>query len=272
MENGQININQINQNQDIYSMIKIMNEKYNLLKKKQEEDEELIQINKKNILLLNENLNILRKDYQEFKRLFLKEIKELSVKINKQNKINRYDENIGKKLNNIKLEFDEKNKIVEKRFKELNDVKNEIQVNKNTKDKELKIDEKKEISIIEKFENLLSIIIYKGDIDNTNYEKLEEIVKELNYEQIPSIDLVNQYFANIYKYLPNENYLEKNYTENLCQLNIIIYETIEEIEEELKQLEENKNDKKVKSDNEFEKLKKLKKKLKEKLGIKSEKK
>ena len=33
MENGQININQINQNQDIYSMIKIMNEKYNLLEK-----------------------------------------------------------------------------------------------------------------------------------------------------------------------------------------------------------------------------------------------
>jgi hypothetical protein len=251
MENGQININQINQNQDIYSMIKIMNEKYNLLEKKQQDDEELIQTNKKNILLLNENLNILRKDYKEFKRLFLKEIKELSVKINKQNKINRYDENIGKKLNNIKLEFDEKNKIVEKRFKELNDVKNEIQVNKNTKDKELKIDEKKEISIIEKFENLLSIIIYKGDIDNTNYEKLEEIVKELNYEQISSIDLVNQYFANIYKYLPNENYLEKNYTENLCQLNIIIYETIEEIEKELKQTDKNQNDKKVKSDSTF---------------------
>jgi hypothetical protein len=181
MENGQININEINQNQDIYSMIKIMNEKYNVLEKKQKEDEELIQINKKNILLLNENLNILRKDYQEFKRLFLKEIKELSVKINKQNKINRYDENIGKKLNNIKLEFDEKNKIEEKRFKELNDVKNEIQVNKNTKDKLLKIDEKKDISIFEKFENLLSIIIYKGDIDKTNYEKLEAIVKELNY-------------------------------------------------------------------------------------------
>ena len=102
MENGQININEINQNQDIYSMIKIMNEKYNLLEKKQEEDEKLIQINKKNILLLNENLNLLRKDYQEFKRLYLKEIKELKVKINKQNKINRYDENIGKKLNNIK--------------------------------------------------------------------------------------------------------------------------------------------------------------------------
>ena len=269
MENGQININEINQNQDIYSMIKIMNEKYNLLEKKQKEDEELIQINKKNILLLNENLNILRKDYQEFKRLFLKEIKELSVKINKQNKINRYDENIGKKLNNIKLEFDEKNKIVEKRFKELNDVKNEIQVNKNTKDKLLKIDEKKDISIFEKFENLLSIIIYKGDIDKTNYEKLEAIVKELNYEQISSIDLVNQYFANIYKYLPNENYLEKNYTENLCQLNIIICETVEEIEKELKQLEENKNDKKVKGDSGFEKLTK---KLKEKLGIKSEKK
>ena len=269
MENGQININQINQNQDIYSMIKIMNEKYNLLEKKQEEDEKLIQINKKNILLLNENLNILRKDYQEFKRLYLKEIKELKVKINKQNKINRYDENIGKKLNNIKLEFDEKNKIVEKRFKELNDVKNEIQVNKNTKDKLLKIDEKKDISIFEKFENLLSIIIYKGDIDKTNYEKLEAIVKELNYEQISSIDLVNQYFANIYKYLPNENYLEKNYTENLCQLNIIIYETIEEIEKELKQTDKNQNDKKVKSDSTFEKLKK---KLKEKLGIKSKKK
>ena len=71
MENGQININEINQNQDIYSMIKIMNEKYNLLEKKQKDDEELIQINKKNILLLNENLNLLRKDYQEFKRLFL---------------------------------------------------------------------------------------------------------------------------------------------------------------------------------------------------------
>ena len=269
MENGQININQINQNQDIYSMIKIMNEKYNLLEKKQKDDEELIQINKKNILLLNENLNILRKEFQEFKRLYLKEIKELNVKINEQNKINRYDENIGKKLNNIKLEFDENNKIVEKKFKALNDAKNEIEVNKNTKDKLLKIDEKKDISIFEKFENLLSIIIYKGDIDKTNYEKLEAIVKELNYEQIPSIDLVNQYFANIYKYLPNENYLEKNYTENLCQLNVIIFETVEEIEKELKQLEENKNDKKVKSDSKFEKLKK---KLKEKLGIKSEKK
>jgi Na+/phosphate symporter len=138
-------------------------------------------------------------------------------------------------------------------------------VNKNTKDKLLKIDEKKDISIFEKFENLLSIIIYKGDIDKTNYEKLEAIVKELNYEQIPSIDLVNQYFANIYKYLPNENYLEKNYTENLCQLNIIIYETIEEIQKELKQTHKNQNDKKVKSDSKFEKLKK---KLKEILGIK----
>ena len=142
-------------------------------------------------------------------------------------------------------------------------------MNKNTKDKLLKIDEKKDISIFEKFENLLSIIIYKGDIDKTNYEKLEEIVKELNYEQISSIDLVNQYFANIYKYLPNENYLEKNYTENLCQLNVIICETVEEIEKELKQSDKNQNDKKVKSDSKFEKLKK---KLKEKLGIKSKKK
>ena len=70
MENGQININQINQNQDIYSMIKIMNEKYNLLEKKQKDDEELIQINKKNILLLNENLNILRKTIKNLKDYF----------------------------------------------------------------------------------------------------------------------------------------------------------------------------------------------------------
>ena len=179
MEIEKINNNQVNQNQDIYSMIKILNEKYDLLEKKQKDDEELIQINKKNILLLNENLNILRKELEEFKKIYIKEIKNLKVKIAQQNKLNRYDGEINEKLNNIKLEFDGKNKIIDKKFKELNDAKNEIQLNHNTKDKELKIDEKNDINIFDKFENLLAIIIDKGDIDKTNYEKLEMLVKEL---------------------------------------------------------------------------------------------
>jgi len=264
MEIRQINKNQVNQNQDIYSMIKIINEKYNLLEKKQKADEELIQINKKNILLLNENLNILRKEHEEFKKIYIKEIKNLKVKITQQNKLNGYDGEIPEKLKNIKLQFDEKNKTIDKRFKELNDTKNEIQVNHNNKDKELKIEEKNDINMLEKFENLLAIIIDKGDIDKTNYEKLEMLVKELNYKQISSIDFVNQYFSNIYKYLPNANYLDKQYAEQLVQLNIIICETVEEIVYELNKIDKNMSNKKIKSERIFEKLKK-------KLGIRTNK-
>ena len=82
------------------------------------------------------------------------------------------------------------------------------------------------------------------------------LVKELNYEQISSIDFVNQYFSNIYKYLPNENYLDKRYSEQLVQLNIIICETVEEIVLELNKIDKNINNKKIKSDRIFEKLKK----------------
>ena len=117
-------------------------------------------------------------------------------------------------------------------------------------DKELKIDENYDSNIFERFENLLPIIIDKGYIDSINYEKLEKIVKQLNYNQISSIKLVQEYFNDAYKYSKDQKYLEK-----LLNINKHICETIEKIEDDLNPMNKNMEAQNLKSKSRFEKYK-----------------
>ena len=126
MEIVHINENNINKGKDIYSMLNDLNEKYFLLEKRQNENQEIIEKNKSFILILNQNFKAIKKYIKEFKTKYEKEINALK-EIIFQNKANIYanTDNINiDQLNNLKDEFDENTKNIDKNIEaQINDIK-----------------------------------------------------------------------------------------------------------------------------------------------------
>lgn len=210
MDNKENNINQIQQ-QDIYSMFNKLREKYEILEKKQKENEEKIERNKNNILLFNKNLKTFKNSYQDFKKECEKEINDLKEIFYKQNKANKSEkmDNINiEQINKIKNEMSEKNNILEKKFEELKISLNEMKL-KLVNNELLKIDEKEENTVFEKFENLLGKIIEQNEINMTNLVKLREVTEKLNENNINVNERVNNYFSELYKYEKNNDNLNK---------------------------------------------------------------
>jgi len=260
MEDDKNNSIKINKEQNLYSMLEELKKKYNILEKKQKINEEKIEKNEKTIFNLNKNIMIMKKYIDQIKIKIEKDINELKEKINEQNKknepekINNINLNI-EQLNNIKLQFDEKNNIIDKKIDELiKDIK-EIKKNQNLKDNATKMNEKKDILLVDNFQILLKEIMSKGDIDHNIKERLKIIIENLiNSSYSPKKYLTN--FLNGY----NNKYIEKSKEsdikkiDKLVEINKKIYDYIDKIEKELKQKNKNKanNMKIIESDNKIE--------------------
>ena len=249
MDNNENNNFTINQQKDIYLMIKEINNKYNLLEKKQEEN---FQINKDNILRLNKNLNILSQNFDNLLKQYKCDIKDLKKSILK-NIDQKTDENnkiFINKLNNFENKYNKINEEMNKKFEEINEEIRKINFNMvNDRKYELKINKNTEQNIFEKFEALLSEIMGKENIDNNDLDELKQISKKLMENSTSPAEYSTRYFKDNYKYLieNNQNQSEKEQlTLKISNIKGRILTTILDIEHELELLK-NKNDIKPKT-------------------------
>ena len=249
MDNNENNNFTINQQKDIYLMIKEINNKYNLLEKKQEEN---FQINKDNILRLNKNLNILSQNFDNLLKQYKCDIGDLKKSILK-NIDQKNDENnkiFINKLNNFENKYNKINEEMNKKFEEINEEIRKINFNMvNDRKYELKINKNTEQNIFEKFEALLSEIMGKENIDNNDLDELKQISKKLMENSTSPAEYSTRYFKDNYKYLieNNQNQSEKEQlTLKISNIKGRILTTILDIEHELELLK-NKNDIKPKT-------------------------
>ena len=250
MEIEQINKNKINDEKDIYSMLNDLNNKYNLLEKKQNENQEIIEKNKSFILILNQNFMIIKKYIKEFKTKIEKEIKDLKQVIiqNKAYKYDKKDNTDMDQLNNIKNEIDENTKNIDKNIeKQISDIK-KLKLKIITDKDELKNYESKNDFIFQSFEKLLAEIMKKGDIDETNSEKLKNISEKLIINDISPYEYTTRYITETYNYFDKKNELDEKKLEKLSRINKIIMDHIEKIEKELNKNKKDKKHKKEKND------------------------
>ena len=250
MEIEQINKSKINDEKDIYSMLNDLNNKYNLLEKKQNENQEIIEKNKSFILILNQNFMIIKKYIKEFKTKIEKEIKDLKQVIiqNKAYKYDKKDNTDMDQLNNIKNEIDENTKNIDKNIeKQISDIK-KLKLKMITDKDELKNYESKNDFIFQSFEKLLAEIMKKGDIDETNSEKLKNISEKLIINDISPYEYTTRYITETYNYFDKKNELDEKKLEKLSRINKIIMDHIEKIEKELNKNKKDKKHKKEKND------------------------
>lgn len=250
MEIEQINKSKINDEKDIYSMLNDLNNKYNLLEKKQNENQEIIEKNKSFILILNQNFMIIKKYIKEFKTKIEKEIKDLKQVIiqNKVYKCDKKDNTDMDQLNNIKNEIDENTKNIDKNIEEqISDIK-KLKLKMITDKDELKNYESKNDFIFQSFEKLLAEIMKKGDIDETNSEKLKNISEKLIINDISPYEYTTRYITETYNYFDKKNELDEKKLEKLSRINKIIMDHIEKIEKELNKNKKDKKHKKEKND------------------------
>ena len=158
-------------------------------------------------------------------------------------------------LNNIKLQFDEKNNIIDKKIDELIKDMKEIKKNQNLKDNATKMNEKKDILLVDNFQILLKEIMSKGDIDHNIKERLKIIIENLiNSSYSPKKYLTNFLGGYYNKYIEKSSESNIKKTDKLVEINKKIYDYIDKIEKELKQKNKNKanNMKIIESDNKIE--------------------
>ena len=223
MEINHINNENNQQQNDLKAMIIELSNKYELLENKQKKNEQIILKNKDLILNLNINLVILKQSLDEFKIYCEKSINDLKEKIDGkyiEKKDNNGNEIIGQ-INNFANKNSEMNKMFEQRKEDLekeidkinvniienyidnnnkkeNNIKND---NNNNNNIELKINKDEEITVFQKFENLLAMIIDKNDIDNKNKEELKQVSEKLMINSVIPQEYAAKYFSDVKKYL-----------------------------------------------------------------------
>ena len=197
-----LNNNKNNQKQnDIYTMINDLKNKYEILEKRQMINEELSLKNKDVNLNLNKNLKLLKDLVINLKNKFgqnINELKESIDKIKKENNIDIIKKLSLEQINDLQNKYNEMCKEIDKKIETL---KNEIKINinninnnnnikannniqiennnnniniKNNKNTELIINKEDEKTIFQKFENLIAIIIDKNNIDDKIKEELNQ--------------------------------------------------------------------------------------------------
>ena len=202
---------------------------------------------------------IIKKYIKEFKTKIEKEIKDLKQIIiqNKAYKCDKKDITDMNQLNNIKNEFDENTKNIDKNIeKQISDIK-KLKLKMITDKDELKNYESKNDFIFQSFEILLAEIMKKGDIDETNSEKLKNISEKLIINDISPYEYTTKYFSETYKYLDKKNELNEERVKKLSQINKKVTDYIDKFEHEL--IKKNKKGKKDKiipktPDNKIEKF------------------
>jgi len=262
MEMNQINNDNIAKEQDLYAMINELRNKYEILEKRQKDNEELSKKNMTNILNLNTSLIGLKKIVQKMKNEYIKQIEDLNKIVhdiigqNEKDKINIIE------INSIKNQYNEMTKELTKSFdslkKEIKEIKikiainnnfninknifkdknennknNDININKNKND-ELNIDKKEQKTVFDKFQNLLAMIIEKNEIDNKILEELKEVSEKLIINNISPLEYATEYFSDTYKYFVREKLNQKD-VEKVLIINRKIFDVLEKIEPELKE-------------------------------------
>lgn len=230
---------EINQNNDFSKKITELNNKYEILEKQYKGNKELLDNNKKNILMLNTSLKILNDNFLKLKNQYDKDIGELKDKVKKiiKEKENQKDKNNQiniEQINNLKIKYDDMIKEMIKRF---DDIKNEIRDVK-IKNVELKIDENKGENAFNNFQNLLAIIIDKKEIDNKSHDELKRISEQLmKFDKSPVL-YANEFFKETYKYLIKDiksiKGEEKGEGNNIFEMQQKIIESLILIEDEIK--------------------------------------
>ena len=193
---------------------------------------------------------IIKKYIKEFKTKVEKEIKDLKQIIiqNKAYKCDKKDNTDMDQLNNIKNEFDENTKNIDKNIeKQISDIK-KLKLKMITDKDELKNYESKNDFIFQSFEILLAEIMKKGDIDETNSEKLKNISEKLIINDISPYEYTTRYITETYNYFDKKNELDEKKLEKLSRINKIIMDHIEKIEKELNKNKKDKKHEKEKKD------------------------
>lgn len=259
---NQINNDNIAKEPDLYAMINELRNKYEILEKRQKDNEELSKKNMTNILNLNTSLIGLKKIVQKMKNEYIKQIEDLNKIVhdiigqNEKDKINIIE------INSIKNQYNEMSKELTKSFdslkKEIKEIKikiainnnfninksifkdknennknNDININKN-KNGELNIDNKEQKTVFDKFQNLLAMIIEKNEIDNKILEELKEVSEKLIINNISPLEYATEYFSDTYKYFVREKLNQKD-VEKVLIINRKIFDVLEKIEPELKE-------------------------------------
>ena len=265
----ELNNDKNNQKQnDIYTMINDLKNKYEILEKRQMINEELSLKNKDVNLNLNKNLKLLKDLVINLKNKFgqnINELKESIDKIKKENNIDIIKKLSLEQINDLQNKYNEMCKEIDKKIETL---KNEIKINinninnnnnikannniqiennnnniniKNNKNTELIINKEDEKTIFQKFENLIAIIIDKNNIDDKIKEELNQYCEKLIINNISPVEYTAKYFSGTYKYL--ENGIEKEKFDKLLKANEKLILAVEEIEKRL-----NKKRKQIKKD------------------------
>ena len=259
---NQINNDNIAKEPDLYAMINELRNKYEILEKRQKDNEELSKKNMTNILNLNTSLIGLKKIVQKMKNEYIKQIEDLNKIVhdiigqNEKDKINIIE------INSIKNQYNEMSKELTKSFdslnKEIKEIKikiainnnfninksifkdknennknNDININKN-KNGELNIDKKEQKTVFDKFQNLLAMIIEKNEIDNKILEELKEVSEKLIINNISPLEYATEYFSATYKYFVGVKLNQKD-VEKVLIINRKIFDVLEKIEPELKE-------------------------------------
>ena len=232
-----LNNNKNNQKQnDIYTMINELQNKYEILEKSQMNNEELSLKNKDVNLNLNKNLKLLKDLVINLKNKFgqnINELKESIGKIKKENNIDIIKKLSLEQINDLQNKYNEMCKEIDKKIETLKNEINEIKINinnlnnnninttnniqiennsnniniKNNKETELIINKEDEKTIFQKFENLIAIIIDINNIDDKIKEELNQYCEKLIINNISPVEYTAKYFSGTYKYL--ENGIEK---------------------------------------------------------------
>ena len=213
MDNNLNNNFSINQIPDIYSMIKEINSKYDILEKRQKENEKLT---KNNILALNNNLKILARQYSYFKKQYEKDIDDLKNKLLNKSKENTLEKNnnlIFEEFDNFKVKYTERNNKIDKIFEEINNeikkIKNDIVIIKNyTLNREefnnFKVKYTEKNMGIDKTINEINNEIKKIKFDIVNDKKIELKIEENKYQTI------FQQFENVLANIMSKNDIDNN--------------------------------------------------------------
>jgi hypothetical protein len=213
MDNNLNNNFSINQIPDIYSMIKEINNKYDILEKRQKENEKLT---KNNILALNNNLKILARQYSNFKKQYEKDIDDLKNKLLNKSKENTLEKNnnlIFEEFDNFKVKYTERNNKIDKIFEEINNeikkIKNDIVIIKNyTLNREefnnFKVKYTEKNMGIDKTINEINNEIKKIKFDIVNDKKIELKIEENKHQT------VFQQFENLLANIMSKNDIDNN--------------------------------------------------------------
>ena len=208
--------------------------------------------NNKNIInnINNEQINKVKNKYEEMNKKvdakfeeMKKEIEQLKNDIYIKNKeIEQLKNNIiikNKEIEQVKNEVNTKNKELEQAKNDVNIKNKEIEQIRNdikTNNIELKIDEKEENTVFEKFENLIGKVMLKNEINVDDVDKFEIICEKLIINNIFPLNQLNKYFSETFKFFFKQNELSDVHNEQIgkyLEIKKKIYETVEKIENRL---------------------------------------